>query len=250
MKKNKHEDWYKDNTHYSDFLESQDKGAFEKYVQKILEYLPDKGTFLDVGCGSGIALDMLRTSKISNKCLFGIEVSRSSVNICKKKKLSCKNYDGSKFPFKPESFDMVGSINVLEHTDNPLVFLNEQILVTKKGGYILIVCPNFLSVSNNYHQHTRGFSQKIKNLITLAYKYTIRKPNFTKMKPIQKKVFSPDDDAVNVTNPLDILHWARVNGLKLMYWSSQQTNNSFVNNLDVSILRYILGSSFFVFKKI
>ncbi len=250
MKKNNHENWYKDNTNYSDFLENQDRHTFEKYVQKILEYIPNNGKFLDVGCGSGIALDMLRDAKIPNKRLFGIEVSRSSVAMCKKKKLQCKSYNGSKFPYKPASFDMVASINVLEHTDNPLAFLKEQLLVTKRGGYLLIVCPNFLSISNGYHQHTRGLTQKIKNLLILTYKYISRKPNFIKMKPIQNETFSPDDDAVNVTNPLDILHWARKNDLRLKYWSSQQTNNSPIGVLDMSFFRYILGSSFFVFKKI
>ncbi len=249
MKKQLHSDWYETNNSYSEFLDNQNEEDFTKYVSFVSKYLLKSGSFLDIGCGTGIALNKLRVNGYSNNNLHGLEVSKTSLKICKQKKLNCKYYDGSKLPYAPRSFDIAGSINVLEHTDNPLRFLNEKYRVVKKGGYLLLACPNFLSFTNSYHHNTRGSLQKFKNLITLVHKSILRDPKFEKMDPIQNETFEPDDDAVNATNPLDILNWAKSKNLKVIYWSSQQKKASKAEFLDFSIFRLALGSCFFVLKK-
>ena len=59
-------------------------------------------------------------------------------------------YDGYKLPFDNNSVDVVGSINVLEHTDDTESFLNEIFRVLKPDGIFVLVCPNFLSITNSY----------------------------------------------------------------------------------------------------
>lgn len=242
------ESFYYKNEKYSNFLDNQKKGGFEKYVDYIIKYTRTTSAILDVGCGTGIALAMLQES--DRRHSLGIDVSLTSVQKCQKKSVDCRVYDGLTMPFNSEHFDLVGSYNVLEHTDNPVRFLNEELRVLKKGGYLIIACPNFLSITNNFHQHTRGIFQKINNFLSLIKLFTHGDIVFEKMLTINRKNFQPDDDAVNVTNPISILKWAQLNKLTIKYWSSQSIyRRNILNYIDVSIFRLFLGSSLFIFKK-
>lgn len=240
-----HKAYYTNNKTYSAFLDSQTKEDFRKYANETAKLLKKKDTFLDIGCGTGIMIEMLK-----NKNAYGIEISKTSVAISKKKKLQVKYYNGEKIPFKNEFFNVVGSYNVLEHVDDPLPFLQENLRVLKKGGHLIIACPNFLSVTNDYHSHTRGNMRKLKNLFTMFQCFLSQKPLFLKMKPVVKKKFTVDDDAVNVTNPISIMKWASENKLTRVYWSSNLIYTSGIkNNIDLPLFNIFLGSSFLIFKK-
>ena len=243
-----HRSYYKKNANYSHFLDSQEKNDFKKYTDVILRYSKNGSKFLDVGCGTGISIKLINQSK-KRKC-SGIDISESSIKRCKEKGLDFSVYKGEKLPFEDNFFDIVGSINVLEHVNEPHLFLDEKLRVYKKGGYLVIVCPNFLSITNSYHYHTAGIIQKIKNIFSLM-KIFLKKPKeFEKMKPVFRKEFKADDDAVNITNPLTILHWAKQKNINLVYWSSQTVyKKSIANHFDFSLFRIFFGSSFFVFKK-
>lgn len=243
-----HREYYKQNNTYSNFLEGQEREGFSKYIDYILKYTKGEDRILDVGCGTGIVVESLIQS--SRTDVSGVDISSTSIQKCHEKKLNCEVYDGETLPFSSDMFDVIGSINVLEHTNNPTEFLNEQFRVLKKDGYFIIVCPNFLSITNGYHQHTRGIIQKVKNIFSIVGLYFSKRAIFEKMTPIDREDFEPDDDAVNVTNPISILKWSKSKNLKLEYWSSQSAyKKGLINYLDHSFLRVFLGSSFFIFKK-
>lgn len=243
-----HEGYYTHNKKYSMFLESQDRKSFEKYVQALIQYSQDGDSILDVGCGSGIALDMIRSH--TKRKLFGLEISKESVKLCKSKKLNCKVYDGKNIPFKDKTFDVVSSMNTLEHTDNPVAFLNENLRVLKNNGYLVIACPNFLSITNNYHHHTQGFMQKLKNIVGIVTRLGKSNPSFSKMTTIDREDFQPDDDACNVTNQQDINIWAQKNQLRPIYTSSQQiSRKGIIGILDKTPLKILFGSCFMVYQK-
>ena len=242
-----HNGYYLDNNKYSKFLEGQDPSQFAKYIDLIGKYLPKKGFFLDVGCGTGSVLKALEKK---SKYIYGVEISKTSLELCKKKELQCELYDGKTIPFKSEYFDVVGSFNVLEHTDNPITFLDENLRVLKRGGYLIIITPNFLSTTNDYHKHTKGIKQKIMNIRDMISIALSQKPRFEKMHPIIREDFHQDDDAVNVTNPLSILKWGKSHNLEKIYYSSQWLyTQGIVRYLDKPILRLFLGSACIVFKK-
>jgi SAM-dependent methyltransferase len=239
--------YYITNQRYSDFLDTQKQKDFGKYAYLVNKLLPENGTFLDVGCGTGIALTLInRRSKG-----VGVDISETSIASCVEKGLFCKLYDGYRLPFVDDYFNIVGSFNVLEHTDDPIHFLDEQFRILSKEGYLIIACPNFLSITNNFHWHTSGLKQKVRNLTSLIKKLLSRNYNFEKMKTIERKEFHPDDDACNVVNPIDILKWSKNNKLSLEDWSthSVHTNSQFINFIDKTIFKIFFGSCFFVFKK-
>lgn len=253
MKKNiqSHQDFYKNNRAYTQFLGSQKTYNFEKYTDILIACSNSlkNPSGLDVGCGTGIALQLLR--KKSGLKFKGVEISKTSLIACKRKNLDCDWYSGLTLPFKRNSFSVVSSINVLEHTDDPKKFLDEQLRILKKNGFLVLFCPNFLAISNGYHGHTRGVIQKCKNVLTALWLLMTQKPTFFKMQPVFNKVRLPDDDAVNVTNHFSVLNWARKNNLNLEFQSSQQqyTNSKLLNFLDTSLLKEFLGSVVLVFRK-
>lgn len=241
------EKFYINNKKYTNFLESQDIENFRKYIKFILEYSKKEDVILDVGCGTGIAVKEI--SKTRN--IKGVDISEESIKICKIKNLICKTYDGNKIPYENEEFNVVGSINVLEHVNDTMNFLNECFRVTKKDGYIIIICPNFLSITNNYHKNTKGTLRKLINIFKILTKVFSNKINIEKMNPTIRDDFQPDDDAVNQTNPVDILKWGKSNNLNLVYFSSQQKNrNGLQEILDkFFITKLFLGSVMVVFRK-
>lgn len=243
-----HEKFYLQNTLYTKFLDTQSEQDFRKYTDYILHFTSRYDQVLDVGCGTGIALTIL---KKQNRKVFGVEVSTLSVKRCLERGLNCQVYNGRELPFEDSFFDLVGSYNVLEHVNNPLDFLDENLRVVRSGGFLMVVCPNFLSITNSYHPRTTGLIQKLRNLTVIIEKLLSKEVNFDKMESIVRENFQPDDDACNVTNPVDVLRWARARGLKLEHWSSQPVyKKGIVNLLDHSFLRLLLGSLFVVFRKV
>ena len=61
------------------------------------------------------------------------------------------NSTGEALPFPDQSFDIVYSTNVLEHTGNPAQVLREAVRVLRPGGMLQIVCPNYLSYFDGHY---------------------------------------------------------------------------------------------------
>ncbi len=242
-----HKEYYIENLNYTSFLENQASSSFEKIKNIILDYSEKDSKILDIGCGAGNLMGMLS----SKRNVEGVEISKTSVEKALSKGLRASTYDGKKLKFSPNYFDVVYSINVLEHTDDPINFLEEALRVTKVGGYFILQCPNFLSLTSNYHINTIGLSKKIKNLFTLILKLFSTNPKFNKMEVIKNDKFMPDDDACQETNPIDIIKWSKGKTHSL-YFSSQYLYRKgiFWRFIDNSILKFIFGSSLFVFQKL
>ena len=96
---------------------------------------------LDVGCGEGFTMDRLQKEKIG-KSYEGIEYEETAVDLAKKlyPRLTFKQGDIYKLPYKSNSFDLVVCTEVLEHLENPKKAYRELIRVSRK--YILLTVPN------------------------------------------------------------------------------------------------------------
>src|ERR1035437_4344380 len=73
---------------------------YSKYIKYIKKYLNNKNSlFLDVGCGNGTVLNILKKEKFING--YGVDISKLFIKEGKSKGL--KNlyyYDGTNLPFK------------------------------------------------------------------------------------------------------------------------------------------------------
>ncbi len=61
------------------------------------------------------------------------------------------NATGESLPFSDESFDIVYSANVLEHTQSPERVLREAIRVLRPGGLLYVEVPNFFSYFEGHY---------------------------------------------------------------------------------------------------
>lgn len=231
-------------------LSSQPEAMFLKYIDVVKDLVKPNNKVLDVGCGAGNFL-YNASSRIKNVKFYGVDISETSISKCNQQGLDCALYNGNDLPFPDSSFDIVGSINVLEHTNNPALFLDEKLRVLRSGGFLIVACPNFLSVSNSYHHHTRGTFRKAKNVAGIIIRLLSAHRCWEKMDTIERQEFQPDDDACNVTNPVDILKWGKSNNLDVLTWSSQTIyRDGLLNFFDkFYVPRLLLGSSFMIMKK-
>lgn len=61
------------------------------------------------------------------------------------------NATGESLPFPDNSFDVVYSANVLEHTQNPEQVLREAMRVLRPGGHLYMEMPNYLSYFEGHY---------------------------------------------------------------------------------------------------
>jgi SAM-dependent methyltransferase len=95
---------------------------------------------LDVGCGVGTQLEMLREWGIEE--LVGCDISSSSLGKCRSKDIECDrvNLDDRdlRLPYASESFDVVMCNQVLEHLKYPSVVVSEMVRVANDLVYITV----------------------------------------------------------------------------------------------------------------
>lgn len=98
---------------------------------------------LEVGFGEGYG-----TSLLSQICghIIGIDVDEKVIEYARKKygteKCEFILYDGNNIPFPDNSFDVVASLQVIEHIDDDAGFVSELHRVLKNGGKLYITTPN------------------------------------------------------------------------------------------------------------
>lgn len=97
---------------------------------------------LDLGCGDGLFLSLLKERGIIGK---GLDISEEGVRKAKEKELDVSVFDfNGKLPFLNDSFDVVATLDVLEHLYDPENLIKEAFRVSKK--HLIISVPNFNSL--------------------------------------------------------------------------------------------------------
>lgn len=97
---------------------------------------------VDIGCGSGLLLELLRGRGFSS--VLGCDIARTSARLLKEKGLSALLCDVSRpLPFASRSFATATLVDVLEHTFHPESVLAEAARVARE---VVVVVPNFNSV--------------------------------------------------------------------------------------------------------
>jgi SAM-dependent methyltransferase len=202
-----HQDTYRHNEAYAQFLAGWDAAFYAKYADTLQPARPG-ARVLDVGCGVGQVVARLREAGFE---AHGVDVSEPNIARARQFTERCQLYDGKTLPFPDRHFASVGALNVLEHVDEPEAFIAELARVAEVGGRVVLSSPNFFRVLGfrDYHPRMRGLASKWRNWRRLRAKRrqmraapdTVR---FDRLTPIVKEPFTPDDDAIVATNPLEM----------------------------------------------
>ncbi len=141
-------DWYFSSMKRNPFQKFWHESRFRE-VEKFIEPIPG-AKILDIGSADGLFTKVI-LDKSKAKEIIGIDVLITSVEWAKKhwkrnKEMKFQLGDAHKLDFKPNTFDAVFALEVMEHVFEPQIVFKEIKRVLKKNGYVIILVPsdNFL----------------------------------------------------------------------------------------------------------
>src|SRR5258706_10329694 len=105
--------------------------VFDRRTRVLAEHLsamiPPRAAVLDVGCGDG-TIDALILRRRRDIKIQGVDVL-----IRPSTKIKVEAFDGKTLPAADKSFDTVVFVDVLHHTQDPLILLREANRVARKS---------------------------------------------------------------------------------------------------------------------
>ncbi len=147
-------------------------------VRRLCELLsnqfPREGRVLDVGCGDGLLAQCILERINQPHQAHGLsrgqfKIEGIDVLVRDDTHIPVTRFDGNKIPFDDNSFDSVMFVDVLHHTDDPMVLLREAKRVTR--GTIVIKDHTMNGVASG---PTLRFMDRVGNArfgVSLPYNY-------------------------------------------------------------------------------
>lgn len=138
-----------------------------RFLQRYCEFKNPR--LIDVGCGGGGFLKSL--AGYDN--LFGVESSSSAaIHALKKSSAKIVQGDAAGLPFKDRRFDILTSLDVIEHLESDGDALKEYHRILTDGGVVILTVPAFeflWSPRDIILAHKRRYTiRRIKRLLTKA----------------------------------------------------------------------------------
>jgi 2-polyprenyl-3-methyl-5-hydroxy-6-metoxy-1,4-benzoquinol methylase len=127
------------------FLPSVRRRASFNYGGMLVPFRPG-GRLLEIGCGSGHYLALMR---ILGWTVCGIEPDPVAAGVAAKA-AGCQVHVGTvdDAPFAPASFDVIVSNHVIEHVYDPNSFVSSAARLLVSGGLMAVRTPNFQSLGH------------------------------------------------------------------------------------------------------
>ena len=153
-----------------------DDARYRDYAQWVGTHLPQAaGRIIEIGCGAGWVLSHLQQTWLQHR-FEGLEPAASAYRAALTNGLQVKQgtLGNGGSVLEGAAFDFAYSINVLEHTPDPVQFLREMAAVVKPGGTILTICPNSDVISSELLYIDHLFSIRRSNLEAMYCKAELR----------------------------------------------------------------------------
>jgi len=115
-----------------------------RFVARALRASPARGPLLDVGCGGGLFLAMMRRRGFR---VVGLDSSREAAAVAwRQHRVPAVVADLQDAPFRPGSFAGIAMSHVLEHLPDPCVYLSAAHRLLAPQGRLVIFVPNAASL--------------------------------------------------------------------------------------------------------
>lgn len=99
-------------------------------------------TLLDVGCGTGVFLDFMRSKSATTKTV-GLDILAESVEACRAKghEAVCSTLEAFVEAGDAPGFDMVTAFHCLEHVTDPVGLIRSMSSAARPGGRVVVSVP-------------------------------------------------------------------------------------------------------------
>lgn len=132
-----------------DYFKKRDRDVMSGFGTNELEYVcneiakrddykkdTDNFKVLDIGCGSGMAMQRMQNEFLHLKNIRGVDISEFAIKETKNRKLKCAIDNAEQLnTIKNDEFDFAYGLHILEHTD-PVKTLQTVMRVAKKAVFI------------------------------------------------------------------------------------------------------------------
>lgn len=146
--------------------------------------IPDDARILDVGCGDGFHLKLLKQYGKKDWRLEGVDFDERAVAMARKSGLNVHQGKVQTAPLPENSYDLAFMIQTIEHLDNPPEVLAHIRSLLKPGGKLVIVTDNTDSLDfkwfkkrywGGYHfpRHWNLFNKKSLSALATKTGYTV-----------------------------------------------------------------------------
>jgi len=128
--------------------------------KKLLSYIKkyaNHNDVLDVGCGYGRILRILKSEKYN---ALGVDINPEIVDACKRENLSCITVDDFLKKKSSEKWDVIVMFHVIEHLEPTecLEFMDSYLDFLKPGGILIIATPLLTSYFYEDFDHIKPYS--------------------------------------------------------------------------------------------
>jgi 2-polyprenyl-3-methyl-5-hydroxy-6-metoxy-1,4-benzoquinol methylase len=134
-------DYYSNNYERTSYLSPITINRYNEILDRF-EAFRKTGNLLDVGAGYGFFLEIARQRGWN---VYGTELTDEAVNHCSEKGLTMFKGELQNIDFGGVVFDVIISIEVIEHIYNPIDYLKKSNEILRKGGEFYLTTPNFNS---------------------------------------------------------------------------------------------------------
>ncbi len=108
--------------------------------------MPERARIMDIGCGDGFHLNLLREFGNKNWELEGVDLNRRAVEAAERSGLKVHFGGLESLDLQANSYDLIFMIQTIEHVERPDVTLDTVYRLLKHGGRLVIVTDNTDSV--------------------------------------------------------------------------------------------------------
>jgi 2-polyprenyl-3-methyl-5-hydroxy-6-metoxy-1,4-benzoquinol methylase len=114
--------------------------------------LPPKPLILDLGCADASFIEY--AANLLQADYLGLDINYES------KKIKKFDLNSDKpFPFRDNTFDLIFTLEVIEHLFNTDHFLSEIYRILKPKGFLILTTPNLASLKNRFRLLTNLYPQ-------------------------------------------------------------------------------------------
>lgn len=147
-------------TFHSSYVHKRRVTVLSSHVAAIL---PTGASVLDVGCGDGLVAQLIMEARPD------VEIRGIDIMVRPETHIPVTEFDGVSIPFPDRSFDVVSFVDVLHHTEDPMVMLREAARVARNAVVIKDHLLNGLLAERTLRYMDRVGN--VKHHVVLPYNY-------------------------------------------------------------------------------